>query len=179
MSSAFSPLALAEIGVQPFQDDLQGNIFRNVDGFYAKYFEDKPWSLVVQNKLHEPESAEAVGKLTAGVPGIAHSNVLADWLADFQALFFTVDQTELHFQTQPLNNAGSMAPIGLYFETSHIQSFAGNTRAFGEFHQDNARTWLMMVKTMTFRALARGLSKSSKISQLGALSMVSSSAALR
>lgn len=138
MSSAFSSLAPAEIGVQPFQDDLQGNIFRNVDGFYAKYFEDKPWSLMVQNKLQEPKSAEIVSKLTAGVAGIANSDVLADWLADFQALFFTADQTDFHFQTQPPNNAGSTAPIGLYFETSHVQSFAGNTRAFGEFHQNNA-----------------------------------------
>ncbi|KAJ5244000.1 Protein kinase-like domain protein [Penicillium chrysogenum] len=105
-----------EAALQSLRNELKGNIFRNVDGFYAKYFEGKSWSGAVQNKLEETKSADIVSKLSAGVPGIAHFDPLVEWLAGFQT-----------FTSQAV----------IYLETSSLQSVAGSTRVFGEFHQDS------------------------------------------
>jgi thiamine kinase-like enzyme len=113
---------------------LKGNIFRNVNGLFAKYFEGKSWSVAVQNKLQETKSAKIVSKLSAGVPGIAHFDPLVEWLAEFQTLFFAVDQANFRFHSQPLSNTSSI----IYLETSDLQSVAGSTRVFGEFHHDSA-----------------------------------------
>ncbi|KAL3419845.1 hypothetical protein PVAG01_08343 [Phlyctema vagabunda] len=134
MSSVF-PLTPTEATLQTLRDDLKGNIIRNLDGFFAKYFEGKPWSVVVQNKLQEPESAKIVSKLSTG---IAHFDALVEWLAEFQTLFFTVDQANFRFHSQSLSNTGGTARTGIYLETSDLQSVAGSTRVFGEFHHDNA-----------------------------------------
>ena len=88
--------------------------------------------------MQETRSAKTVSKLSAGVPGIAHFDALAEWLAEFQALFFAVDQINFHFYSQPLSNTGSTARTGIYFEISDPQSVAGSTRVFGEFHHDTA-----------------------------------------
>lgn len=135
MSSVFPPLTPTEAALQSLRDELKGNIFRNVSGLFAKYFEGKPWSVVVQNKLQATKSAKIVSKLSAGVPGIAHFDALVEWLAEFQTPFFAVDQAHFRFHSQPLSNTGSStARTGIYLETSHLQSVAGSTRVFGEFH---------------------------------------------
>lgn len=138
MSFVFPPLTPTEAALQSLRDELKGNIFRNVNGLFAKYFEGKPWSVVVQNKLQETKSAKIVSKLSAGVPGIAHFDALVEWLAEFQTLFFAVDQANFRFHSQPLSNTGSTARTGIYLETSDLQSVAGSTRVFGEFHHDSA-----------------------------------------
>ncbi|KAF3015141.1 hypothetical protein E8E15_002460 [Penicillium rubens] len=130
-----SSVPLTEAALQSLRNELKGNIFRNVDGFYAKYFEGKSWSGAVQNKLEETKSADIVSKLSAGVPGIAHFDPLVEWLAEFQTLFFTVDQANFRFHSQPLSNASSTSQAVIYLETSSLQSVAGSTRVFGEFHQ--------------------------------------------
>lgn len=138
MLSVFPPLTPTEAALQSLRDELKGNVFRNVNGLFAKYFEGKPWSVVVQNKLQETKSAKIVSKLSAGVPGIARFDALVEWLAEFQTLFFAVDQATFRFHSQPLSNTGSTARTGIYLETSDLQSVAGSTRVFGEFHHDNA-----------------------------------------
>ena len=138
MSSVFPPHMPTEAALQSLRDELKGNIFRNVSGLFAKYFEGKSWSIVVQDKLQETKSAKIVSKLSAGVPGIAHFDALAEWLAEFQTLFFTVDQANFHFHSQRLSNAGSTARSGICLETSDRQSVAGSTRVIGEFHHGSA-----------------------------------------
>lgn len=134
MSSASPSPTPTEAALLSVRDELKGNIFRNVNGLFAKYLEGKPWSVVVQNKLQETSSARIVGKFSAGVPGIAHFDALVEWLAEFQTLFFAVDQANFRFHSQPLSNMGGTARTGIYLETSDIQSVAGSTRVFGEFH---------------------------------------------
>jgi len=138
MSSVFSPLTPTEVALESLRDELKGIIFRNLNGLFAKCFEGKPWSAVIQEKLQEVESAKIVSKLSDGVPGIAHFDALLEWLADFQTLFFAVDQTNFRFHSQPLSNTGSPARTCIYLETSDLQSAAGSTRVFGEFHHESA-----------------------------------------
>ncbi|KAJ6190415.1 Protein kinase-like domain protein [Penicillium mononematosum] len=126
-----------EAALQSLRDELKGNIFRNVNGFFAKYFEWKSWSSAVQNKLQETKSADIISKLSAGIPGIAHFDPLVEWLAEFQTLFFSVDQANFRFHSQPLSNMSSTPGAVIYLETSDLQSVAGSTRVFGEFHQDS------------------------------------------
>ena len=78
MSSASPPGTPTKTALQSLRDELNGNIFRNVDGLFAKYFEGKSWSVLVQNKLQETKSAEIVSKLSAGIPGIAHFDALVE-----------------------------------------------------------------------------------------------------
>ncbi|KID95623.1 Protein kinase-like domain protein, partial [Metarhizium majus ARSEF 297] len=79
-----------------------------------------------------------VGKLSARVPDLAHLDVLVEWLAEFQTLFFGMDQANLRFCSQPLSNTSSTPQTAIYLETSDVQFAAGSTRVFGEFHLDTA-----------------------------------------
>jgi hypothetical protein len=63
---------------------LNGKVFQGVDGFFAKYFEDRSWAAAVQTKLQEPKSAEVVRKLAAAALDLAHFDALAEWLATFR-----------------------------------------------------------------------------------------------
>ncbi|KAK2609205.1 hypothetical protein QQS21_002287 [Conoideocrella luteorostrata] len=136
MSSARPSHVPTEPPLESFRDEMKGNTIRNVNDLFAKYFEGKSWSVDVQNKLQETKSADIVSKLSAGVSGIAQFDALAEWLAEFQNLFFTVDQSGYRFHSQPFSSTGSTPWTSLYLETSHLQSVAGSTRVFGEFHHD-------------------------------------------
>lgn len=138
MSSITPPHAPTEAALEPLRDELKGNMLPNVHGFFAKYFEGKSWSTVTQNKFQETTSANMVGKLSARVTDLANLDVLVEWLAEFQTLFFGVDQANLRFCSQPLSNTSSTPKTAIYLETSDVQSAAGSTRVFGEFHLDSA-----------------------------------------
>lgn len=56
----------------------------------------------------------------------------------FQTLFFAIDQASLHLHSHSRSNTGSTGQTRIYLETSDLQSVAGSTRVFGEFHHDNA-----------------------------------------
>ncbi|KAG8418868.1 hypothetical protein J3459_011924 [Metarhizium acridum] len=67
-----------EAVLQSLRGELKGNIFRNVDGFYAKYFDPKPWTAVIRNKWVEPKSADILSKLSASVRGVADLDALVE-----------------------------------------------------------------------------------------------------
>ncbi|KAF7557986.1 hypothetical protein G7Z17_g224 [Cylindrodendrum hubeiense] len=138
MSSVPATRTPTEAALQSLRGELKGAIFRNINGFFAKYFEGRSWSAVVHNKLQEPKSAKIVGGLSAGVPGIAQFDPLVKWLAEFQTMLFAADQANFRFHSQPLADTGSTPGAVIYLETSDIQSAAGSTRMFGEFHHDSA-----------------------------------------
>lgn len=132
---SFEPLSTpTEAALQSLREELKGNIFRNVDGLFTKYFEGKPWSTVIDSKFQEPKSASIVSRLSAGIPGIFHLDSLVEWLADFQTLFFTADQANLHIHSHQLSNMGSPPGAIIYLEASALSSVTGSTRVFGEFH---------------------------------------------
>jgi len=134
MSSTLLPGTPSEADLQSLRDELNGKVFRGVDGFFAKYFEGRSWSAAVQKKLQETKSAEAVRKLAAEALDLAHFDALAEWLAAFQSLFFAADQPSLRFRSQPLSKPASPLGASVYLETSDLQLVAGSTRVFGEFH---------------------------------------------
>jgi thiamine kinase-like enzyme len=140
ISSVPRPRTPTEAALQSVRDELKGNIFRNVNGLFAKYFEGKSWSTVVQSKFQEANSARIVSKLSAGIPGISHVDQLVEWLAEFQTLFFTVAQANFRFHSHQLSNTDSPSRAVIYLEASDQKSVAGSTRVFGEFHQDSAPT---------------------------------------
>ncbi|KAJ8119627.1 hypothetical protein ONZ43_g3466 [Nemania bipapillata] len=137
MSSVSSSRTSTEDALQSIRYELKGNIFRNVNGLFAKYFEGSSWSVVVQNKLQETKSAKIISKLSAGVPGIAHSDSLAEWLAEFQTLFSATDQANFSFNSQLLSNTGNTPRTVIYLEASDPWSVTGSTRVFAEFHHDS------------------------------------------
>ncbi|KAK4140596.1 uncharacterized protein C8A04DRAFT_39750 [Dichotomopilus funicola] len=110
---------------QSLRDELDGNVFRGVDGFFAKYFENKSWSATAQKKLQEAKSAEVIRKLSAQASELAQ-------------LTLTHCGLNLHFRSQPLTKPAGPLSASVYLETSHLPSVAGNTRVVGEFHHENA-----------------------------------------
>lgn len=136
-SGRLPPRTPTAAALQSLRDELKGNIIRNVNGLFAKNFEGKSWSAVVQKKLQDTQSAKIISKLSAGVPDIARFDSLLEWLAQFQTLFFAADQASLHFQSQPFGNTGGTPGAAISLETSDARSIAGSTRVFGEFHHDN------------------------------------------
>lgn len=141
MSSAVRPDTPPQAVLQSLRDELSGNVFRGVSGFFAKYFEDKSWSAAVQQKLQEPNSADIVGKLSAEAPNLADFGALVEWLAAFQSLFFPADQPSLRFHSQslwlnkPASSLRAMIYLGM---SSHLQAVAESTRVVGEYHHSNA-----------------------------------------
>ena len=138
MSCVSPPIAPTEVALSSLRDELKGNIFRNLDGLFTKYFEGNPWSLVIQEKLRAVESAKILNRLSDDIPAIAHFDTLLEWLSNFQTLFFAVDQTNFRFHSQLLSTTGSAPQACIYLETSDLQSTAGSTRVFGEFHHESA-----------------------------------------
>ncbi|KAK4445308.1 hypothetical protein QBC34DRAFT_472521 [Podospora aff. communis PSN243] len=137
MSSGPPPRTPTAATLQSLRDELKGNIIRNVNGLFAKNFEGKSRSAVVQSKLQDTQSAKIISKLCAGVPDIARFDSLLEWLAHFQTLLFAAEQAGLHFQSQPLSSTGGAPGAAISLETSGAPSISGSTRVFGEFHHDN------------------------------------------
>lgn len=135
MFSTFPPVSPSKVVLDSLRDELKGNIFQNVDGFFDKYFQKQPLAAVNQEKLEDIESAKLVGKLADSVLHGSQLESLTEWLEDFQTLFFTGDQAEFRFRSQPI---GNMTDSCLYLETSDPQSAAGSTRVVGEFHRESA-----------------------------------------
>lgn len=128
----------SEAARQSLRNELKGNVFRGVDGFFAKYFEAKSWSAAVQKKMQETESAEIVSKLSANVLSLTHFGALVEWLATFQSLIFAVDQASFRFHSQPISKPDCPLKASIYLETSGLQAVAGSTRVFGEYHHGDA-----------------------------------------
>ncbi|KAI1124928.1 hypothetical protein F5Y10DRAFT_18706 [Nemania abortiva] len=124
-----------DAAAQSLHDELKGNIFHGVDGFYAKYFTDKPWSTAIHTKISETKSAQV---LSTDVLRLNHMDGLMGWLATFQSLFFAANQTDFHFRSQPISTADSPFSASIYLETSKHQVVAGSTRVFGEYHYGDA-----------------------------------------
>ncbi|KAK0639730.1 hypothetical protein B0T16DRAFT_432400 [Cercophora newfieldiana] len=76
----------SEATVESCRDELDGNLFRGVDGFLATYYDHKPWSGAVQRKLQETESAEQIDKLSAKLPRLADADAFKEWLAGLLSL---------------------------------------------------------------------------------------------
>ncbi|KAF3941760.1 hypothetical protein ABW19_dt0201994 [Dactylella cylindrospora] len=137
MSSIPSFIVPSEVTLQSLRNELEGNIFPAVDGFTAKYFDSKSWSAAVQQKMQETESAEAISRLSADFLGLTHHDALVEWLAIFQSLIFTTDQTSFRFHSQPINKVDRPLKAAICLETSDMPAVAGSTRLFGEYHHNS------------------------------------------
>jgi hypothetical protein len=87
-SSVFEGPDPTKTAITSVQEQLDGKVFRNVDGFYSKYFENKSWSAVVHGRLRQRKAAKVLSKLSPNLSSIENFSTLADWLADLQNLFF-------------------------------------------------------------------------------------------
>ncbi|KAJ8125871.1 hypothetical protein O1611_g7766 [Lasiodiplodia mahajangana] len=97
----------------PLQSELEGCMFRAIGGFFAKFFEDKPYSAAIRNKIQQGKSTEGVGKLSTDVLSLTHYDELVNWLATFRALFFTADQARFRILSQPLTKPGFRSKLAL------------------------------------------------------------------
>ncbi|KAI0483668.1 kinase-like domain-containing protein [Xylaria cf. heliscus] len=122
----------------PLQSELEGYMVRAVDGFYAKFFEDKPYSTAIRNKIQVEKLTEGVGKLSTDILGLGHYDELVNWLATFQALFFAADQASFRLISQLLTKPGFPLKASIRLETSDSPAVAGSTRVFGEYHSASA-----------------------------------------
>ncbi|KAH6637139.1 hypothetical protein F5144DRAFT_647085 [Chaetomium tenue] len=136
MSPTILPDMPSEAALQSLRDELDGNVFRGVDGFFAKYFENRPWSAALEEKLQETKAAD---KLSTDALGLTHFDALVEWLAAFGSLIFVADQSSLRFRTQSLSSTPT-GPLSasIYIETSDLPFVAGSTRVFGEYHHADA-----------------------------------------
>lgn len=128
----------SEAALHSIREDLKNNVFRGVDGFLVKYFEDKSWAAAILNKMHDTESTQVVGKLVADVPNLVDLDILTEWLTRLQSLFFAADPLDFHFRIQATTATDSPFSASIYLETPDGQGVAGSTRVFGEYHHGSA-----------------------------------------
>ncbi|KAJ4321988.1 hypothetical protein N0V84_005035 [Fusarium piperis] len=122
--------------LESLRGEFRGNVFRDVDGFLAKYFEHKLSSATLQHMMQ----AEAVSKLSVDVIGLDHFDALEEWLTTLQSLFISPDQTNLRFRSQQISKPGFPLSASIYLETVDVQAITGSTRVLGEYHQASAMT---------------------------------------
>ncbi|TAQ86549.1 hypothetical protein B7494_g5113 [Chlorociboria aeruginascens] len=133
----------SEADCQSIRNELEGNVFRGVAGFVAKYFEAPSWSVTVVEKVQEIESGTIGRKLSVEGLGLTHFGALVEWLDTFQSQVFAADHDNFQsrFHAQPISEPGRALQAGIYLESSRlprIQAVAGNTRVFGEYHHQDA-----------------------------------------
>jgi hypothetical protein len=87
----------------PLRIELSGCTFENVDGFWAKYFEEKEWSDEV-NKINTKLLDKHKGDTLHGFPDVHSEEEIWNWLSSFQDLYLssspgryfrTIDKTEI------------------------------------------------------------------------------------
>ncbi|KAK1831668.1 hypothetical protein QBC39DRAFT_406418 [Podospora conica] len=101
------------------RDEFDGCVFRGVDGFFAKYFDDKPWPA-------------AASKLAAIIEPDGWMQRLP------QILSFLCDTTETYFHSEPLSKPLGKADTPLSGAAVYLATTpdvtASNIRVFGEVH---------------------------------------------
>jgi hypothetical protein len=80
--------------------ELNGCVYRHVKGFYAKYFEEKPWSAAVEQVVHKVQPEMTNGRWS-DFSKIKSQKALLEWLTKFQSTFLGNAQS-LRL-TQPAN----------------------------------------------------------------------------
>lgn len=128
----------SEVALQSLQNELKGNVFRGVHGFFTKYFEGKTWSAAVQEMIQGTQSADIASKLSANILSLTHFDALVEWLDMLQSQIFTFDQAEFRFRTQLISKPDHPLKASIYLETSNVPDVAGSTRVFGEYHHGEA-----------------------------------------
>ncbi|KAK7397540.1 hypothetical protein QQX98_013096 [Neonectria punicea] len=63
-------------------NDIDGNIYAGVEGFYAKFFEAKPWSSAAE-RMVEATRAQAIDKHIG--QSLQSLEAFAAWLSQFQS----------------------------------------------------------------------------------------------
>jgi hypothetical protein len=121
------------------QRQLGGKTFRNIEGFYSKYFEGQPWSAVVEEKLRHRKAVKVLNKLSPDLSAIGDFSTIADWLADFQNLFFQPNQDNFHWHTHQLSRKNEIVRTGVSLEISDTTCIAGSTRVFGVVYHTSGR----------------------------------------
>ncbi|KAL7905889.1 hypothetical protein GGI35DRAFT_471396 [Trichoderma velutinum] len=137
MENHLTSLPRYRITELPTNMPLKDNVFRGVDGFLAKYFENQGWSTAVQNTIHDAKSADIVNKLSADIFNIVHLYTLMDWLVNFRSLFFTA-KPNIHFSCESISTPESCFSASIYLETGDISTAAGSARVYGEYHHGDA-----------------------------------------
>ncbi|KAI1171974.1 kinase-like domain-containing protein [Nemania sp. FL0916] len=110
--------------IPSIRSELQGNLFRGVDGFFMKYFEGKSWSSIVRDKTRGPESAKVISRLSTDLLSITRCEALREWLTSCSA----------QFHVQSIDTMDSSFAAGVYLESPDHLVIAGSTRVFGQFH---------------------------------------------
>ncbi|WVO17484.1 hypothetical protein L204_105176 [Cryptococcus depauperatus] len=132
------PGTTTQAALQSIRQELEGCMFRHVEGFFAKYFEDTSWCVAVENMMRETQSAESVRKLSTDLPRLTHFDALVNWLAACEALLSAGSRGSFCFRSQPLSGPASPLVASIWLGTSDSGVSAGNTRALGEYHQAGA-----------------------------------------
>lgn len=116
---------------------LNDNVFRGVDGFLAKYFENPSWSAAVKDTVRDAKSADIINKLSTDIFNIVHLDTLMGWLIDLRSLFFT-DNSNIRFHCESITTPESRFSASIHLKTGDLSTSAGSTRVYGEYHQGDS-----------------------------------------
>ncbi|KAM6483949.1 hypothetical protein HDV62DRAFT_379399 [Trichoderma sp. SZMC 28011] len=132
-------LSESETALESLRGELKSkdNIFRDVDGFLDKYFENRSWTAAVRNTIRDAKSADIVNELSANIFNTVHLDTLMDWLIDFRSLFFTTDPN-IRFRCESITTPESRFSASIYLETEDDSTVAGSLRVYGEYHHGDA-----------------------------------------
>ncbi|KAK3295397.1 uncharacterized protein B0H64DRAFT_395173 [Chaetomium fimeti] len=138
--------ALSDSTLQGLRDEFEDRVFRGVDGFFAKYFDKKPWAPLV--------AAAAAGS------GFPHLDAV---MKQVQSLVPTLrsDTAGIHFRSEPLNKPGDPLSAAIYLLTgqqahhiapSNIRVCGQSYHATTNDHNDTHILRLYHQATQVFKA---------------------------
>lgn len=132
------------------QAELSGCVFRHVKGFYAKYFENQPWSVAVEQAAHvvHPNSARA---LCRDFLELQSQDSFSAWLARLQSTFLAEGHIRHHFPSRQVNTSDVSLRAIVYLMVSSDRSkssspsLTADARVFGDCSVDASDTGLESV----------------------------------
>lgn len=134
-----------EISSDPIQAELSGCVFRHVKGFYAKYFENHPWSAAAEEAAHlvNPNSARAICRDFLELQSL---DSFSAWLARLQSTFLAEGHIAHHFPSRQVNISDSSLRAIVYLMASSDRSESSSpsptadARVFGDCSVDASDT---------------------------------------
>ncbi|OBT47644.1 hypothetical protein VE00_02916 [Pseudogymnoascus sp. WSF 3629] len=136
---------MPETNYHSLQEELNGHVFRHVGGFYEKYFKGKPWSAAA-NQIAQNMQPTVASSLIERLLEIRSPESLSTWLATFESMLPSNEQTRYHLSSRQLGNSSEDQRV---FNVHLVASgraevssptAAADARVFGEFSSKASTT---------------------------------------
>ncbi|PVH80024.1 hypothetical protein DL98DRAFT_629814 [Cadophora sp. DSE1049] len=141
MASTVPPEMPSEATIESLRGELEGNVFRGIEGFCNKYFEGKSWTATATKTT---STSQISRKLGAELLNVTDFKGLLNWVGAVQSQLLNIDAARLAFDMKPITGPDLPFQASIYLSrvcksegSSDVPRSAGNTCVFSECHSND------------------------------------------